>query len=97
MYKLTNSTSILRITDNAYIPNDPLNTDYSEYLNWISEGNEAASADVPAEPTYAELRREAYPLKADYLDAVVKGDETQMQKYIDDCLAVKAKYPKPTA
>ncbi len=31
---------------------------------------------------------------ADYLDGIVKGDDTQVQKYIDDCLAVKAKYPK---
>jgi hypothetical protein len=31
---------------------------------------------------------------ADYLDAIVKGDEQQKQAYIDACLAVKAKYPK---
>jgi hypothetical protein len=45
--------------------------------------------------TYADLRRDAYPPMTDYIDAVVKGDKEQMQKYIDDCLAVKAKYPKP--
>lgn len=32
---------------------------------------------------------------ADYLDGIVKGDQTQVDKYIADCLAVKAKYPKP--
>jgi hypothetical protein len=26
---------------------------------------------------------------------VVKGDQVQVQAYIDACLAVKAKYPKP--
>jgi len=26
---------------------------------------------------------------------VVKGDEEAIQEYIDKCLAVKAKYPKP--
>jgi hypothetical protein len=31
----------------------------------------------------------------DYLDGLVKGDTEQMQSYIDACLAVKAKYPKP--
>lgn len=40
------------------------------------------------------LRQEAYPPMADYLDAIVKGDDVQRDKYISDCLAVKAKYPK---
>lgn len=40
------------------------------------------------------LRAEAYPPMSDYLDAIVKGDEAQKQKYITDCLAVKTKYPK---
>lgn len=45
-------------------------------------------------PTYQSLRQEAYPPFTDYLDGIVKGDQAQVQKYIDDCLAVKAKYPK---
>ena len=32
---------------------------------------------------------------ADYIDGIVKGDTAQVQTYIDACLAVKAKYPKP--
>lgn len=40
------------------------------------------------------LRAEAYPPMSDYLDAIVKGDDAQKQKYLDDCLAVKQKYPK---
>ncbi len=43
---------------------------------------------------YKEQRAEEYPLMADYLDGIVKGNDAQVQKYIDDCLAVKAKYPK---
>ncbi len=43
---------------------------------------------------YQELRASAYPPAADYLDAIVKGDTAQAQAYIDECLAVKAKYPK---
>ena len=30
---------ILRLADNAFIPFDPANTDYQEYLKWVSEGN----------------------------------------------------------
>jgi len=45
-------------------------------------------------PTYSDLRRPEYPPAADYLDGIVKGDQDQIKKYIEDCLAVKAKYPK---
>jgi hypothetical protein len=44
---------------------------------------------------YQRLRSKEYPPVTDYLDAVVKGDLAQQQAYIDACLAVKAKYPKP--
>lgn len=41
------------------------------------------------------LRAAEYPPMSDYLDGIVKGDQAQVDKYIADCLAVKAKYPKP--
>lgn len=41
-----------------------------------------------------EARANEYPPVADYLDGVVKQDQAQIDKYIADCLAVKAKYPK---
>jgi hypothetical protein len=44
---------------------------------------------------YAVNRRREYPPMADYIDGVVKGDQAQIQDYIDKCLAVKQKYPKP--
>lgn len=44
--------------------------------------------------TYAQKRAMEYPSITDYLDGVVKGDQAQIDKYIADCLAVKAKYPK---
>lgn len=43
---------------------------------------------------YQQKRLSEYPPMVDYLDGIVKGDDAQVQKYIDDCLAVKAKYPK---
>lgn len=44
--------------------------------------------------SYKDLRASEYPDFRDYLDGVVKGDQAQIQEYIDACLAVKAKYPK---
>ena len=44
--------------------------------------------------TYSEKRANSYPPITDYIDGVVKGDQEQIDKYIADCLAVKAKYPK---
>jgi hypothetical protein len=43
---------------------------------------------------YQRQRAKEYPDLKEYLDGIVKGDNAQIQKYINDCLAVKAKYPK---
>ena len=40
MYKLMTNTGVLRLADGAAIPFDPANTDYQEYLKWLSEGNQ---------------------------------------------------------
>ena len=39
------ANGILRLTDNAFIPFDPANTDYQAYLRWLEEGN----TPLPAE------------------------------------------------
>ena len=38
---------IKRLSDNAFIPFDPDNTDYQAYLKWVAEGNEPLPADTP--------------------------------------------------
>ena len=45
--------------------------------------------------TYKAKRQAEYPPITDYLDGIVKGDEAQIQSYIDACNAVKNNYPKP--
>jgi hypothetical protein len=44
---------------------------------------------------YKKQREVEYPNFIEYLDGMVKGDQEQMQAYIDSCLAIKNKYPKP--
>lgn len=55
MYQLLNTTygggsvialnAVKRLSDNAFIPMDPANTDYVEYLEWLAAGNQP----IPAE------------------------------------------------
>ena len=47
MYKLNAffPTIVERIADNAFIPFDPANTDYAEYLKWLEAGNTPLPAD----------------------------------------------------
>jgi hypothetical protein len=47
-YQLTTGDTILRISDGAFIPQDPANTDYATYLEWVAAGNEPDPAPVPA-------------------------------------------------
>ena len=57
-----------------------------------------AAVDAWQDPdAYKYLRASEYPPITDYIDGVVKGDQVQIDKYIADCLAVKAKYPKGVA
>jgi hypothetical protein len=36
---------IKRLADNAFIPFDPANSDYQQYLAWVAEGNEPLPAE----------------------------------------------------
>lgn len=50
MYKLTDSSIIIRTTDNASIPADPNNTDYQKYTQWLAQGNYPDTADIISVP-----------------------------------------------
>ena len=53
MYQLTSSDSILRVSDNAFIPKAPGNRDYRDYLDWLEAGNTPLPAPEPPEPPAA--------------------------------------------
>ncbi len=61
--------------------------------NEVAYDKAAVQAYVDAH-AYIAKRASEYPNPAEYLDGVVKGDQAQIDKYIADCLAVKAKFPK---
>lgn len=61
----------------------------------ITDAEAEALRPKPPVPTYKDLRAAEYPDFRDYLDGVVKSDQAQVQAYIDACLLVKLKYPKP--
>jgi hypothetical protein len=75
-------------------------------IEWVdTEQTQPTDAEIQAElarlqadyeaTQYQRDRAAEYPPVTDYLDGIVKGDTAQVQAYIDACLAVKAKYPKP--
>lgn len=81
-----NSSVITIVGDVAY------NADGKE----VAYDKDAVQAYVDAH-AYIAKRASEYPPMTDYLDAIVKGDQAQIDKYIADCLAVKQKFPKGVA
>jgi len=82
-----------------------LETNYYRDLIWLDEEQTKPTEEelqqklieLEAEFALLEVRQKRsleYPDFKNYLDGIVKGDQNQIQKYINDCLAVKAKYPK---
>ncbi len=65
-------------------------------VGWEEEAivSEWAKSFTDSLKTYADKRKAEYPPATDYLDGIVKGDQTQIDKYISDCLAIKEKFPK---
>jgi len=99
MIKLDKAAAILSLVPNAeFVIRD-------DVIEWHSPSTSPVSDEQIAQEltrleqqyatdAYKRNRLAEYPPLTDYLDGVVKGDQTQIDKYIADCLAVKAKYPK---
>ena len=84
IYAVTSMAVVIRGDDAFDIDGNPIAYDEAAVQAYIDAN------------AYIAKRIAEYPPITDYLDGVVKGDQTQIDKYIADCLAVKAKYPKVT-
>lgn len=97
-HDLTSALQSLRPNSSWAVDGDTLIW-YSENIQQPTQEEidaEITRLNVLEEQKYYQTQRKAeYPPFEQYLDGVVKGDQTQIQAYIDACLAVKQKYPKP--
>lgn len=87
----TDMEFVLKIPDMKYVPVDPDNLDYQEYLNWLEAGNTPEPADIIT--NYKTLRQAEYPSVGDQLDALFHAGLMPVEMAIK-IQAVKAKYPK---
>jgi hypothetical protein len=93
--------SILAINPNAQVS---VNAEDINQITWLNGTQPIPANEILAKQQelieeynanqYQRDRAKAYPDFKDYLDGIVKGDQVQIDKYIADCLAVKAQYPK---
>jgi len=108
MKKITVSDAICSLCPNCQfiLINDDYSTiEWKEPPVWEGGQKKPTKEEVDAEiirlqqewdnTEYQRLRAAEYPDFKDYLDGIVKNDQEQIQTYINACLAVKAKYPKP--
>ena len=84
----------------GYRGNPPTTEQEYNSVDWFGDWQKPAWGELQVkinELSVQVKRASEYPNITDYIDGVVKGDQVQIDKYIADCLAVKAKYPKGVA
>ena len=96
MYKIINGQieehSILLKSKDAFIPIDPANSDYQQFVKDVAEqGFDIVEGSDVVQPSYAELRQPEYPPIEDQLDKIYHSGVAAWKKEIKE---IKDKYPK---
>ncbi len=92
MYKITSDTIK---KGNCFIPNDPENSDYQQFIQDVSEqGIDIVEGPDVVEPSYAELRAAEYPSREDQFDMMYWDKVNGTTLWEDTIQAIKDKYPK---
>ena len=97
------TTTIIRtdVTPNSFIPFDPANLDYQEYLEWVEEGNTAEAADtLTSSQKWANVRavRNSKLRETDWSQGsdVPNATKTKWQTYRQDLREIPQKQTDPT-
>ena len=86
-------SSFLVLSKTNYEAFEPF-TSYDGYdFTYCQEWGLAINEEVVVR-TISDLRKNAYPPMANYLDAIVKNDTVALQIYLCACITVKEKYTK---
>jgi hypothetical protein len=81
----------------GYKGNPPTTEQEYNSLDWFNDWQKPTWEELQVKINkldYQRNRAKEFPPITDYIDGVVKGDQAQIDKYIADCLAVKARHPK---
>ena len=90
MYKIVSDDIIKK--ENFYIPIDPANSDYQQFIQNVSEqGIGIVEGPDVVEPSYSELRAAEYPSREDQLDKIYHSGVNAWKAEIKQ---IKDKYPK---
>ena len=95
MYKIIHSDCILKLNDYLNLPVSPSNSDYQQFIQDVAEqGIEIVEGPDIHEPSYRELRQQAYPSLQDQQDMQYWDAINGTTIWQDTITAIKEEYPK---
>ena len=92
MYKLHEDSSFIEKTPGYFIPVDPANSDYQQFVqDVVEQGTGIVEGPDVVEPSYVELREAEYPPYSDQFDQIYHEGVDAWKASIQQ---IKDRYPK---